>query len=568
MKIKSLTIKGFKSFGHNKQTLNLNTDSGDLILLYGKNGNGKSSLIGSFEYVLYGKVRGRTKKNSTLSSLPNRINGTLENSIIFTNDRGVEVEIQRGIGPSILNLYENGVLIDKHGKSSIDKKILNHVGIDIQTFNSFISMSINDFKNFTSLSNEEKQLLLDKMFNLEVINQLNDILKGLVSLNKKDLIRYDSEIASLSDSITSIKQSIQRTKKREEESFNDEIEGYKQSMEDRKDEYLSLKKNISKTKILLTEVTENFDRDREVYNGLIYELKGVNKDIELYNQGKCPTCSTEFIGSHFDEVKVLLDERKEIIVSTTSDMKSALTELKEKKEKIEKLLRDSEHSYNDITYFLRETKKRVDDLVKRKDNKNTEKNSGILSEFNKTLLDIEKKREDSIEGQIESKDKEMYYKELSKIFGENGVKKTIISNIIKPLNIYVQDNIRHMGLNFSVQIDDTFTAEIKDLGEIIDQDSLSTGESKKINICIMVAYLKMIRAKKNINVLFLDEVFASVDMEGVDEILTLLKSFAHEYKINIFVVHHANMNGEIFDRVIELRKNVFSEIIEIERILD
>lgn len=81
----------------------------------------------------------------------------------------------------------------------------------------------------------------------------------------------------------------------------------------------------------------------------------------------------------------------------------------------------------------------------------------------------------------------------------------------------------------------------------------------------MVAYLKMIRAKKKINVLFLDEVFASVDIDGIDEILTLLKAFAYEYNISIFVVHHANMNGDIFDRVIELRKNVFSEIVEINR---
>jgi hypothetical protein len=28
-------------------------------------------------------------------------------------------------------------------------------------------MSINDFKNFISLTNEEKQLLLDKLFNLK-----------------------------------------------------------------------------------------------------------------------------------------------------------------------------------------------------------------------------------------------------------------------------------------------------------------------------------------------------------------------------------------------------------------
>jgi ABC-type Mn2+/Zn2+ transport system ATPase subunit len=57
--------------------------------------------------------------------------------------------------------------------------------------------------------------------------------------------------------------------------------------------------------------------------------------------------------------------------------------------------------------------------------------------------------------------------------------------------------------------------------------------------------LKLIRTKKHINILFLDEVF-SVDLNGIQDILVLLKSFATEYNINIFVVHHAIMNEEIF----------------------
>ena len=76
MIISEITIKNFKSFGNNEQTLKLNTNKGELILLAGSNGNGKSSLIESFEYILYGAVKsGKTKKWATLSSLPNRING-------------------------------------------------------------------------------------------------------------------------------------------------------------------------------------------------------------------------------------------------------------------------------------------------------------------------------------------------------------------------------------------------------------------------------------------------------------------------------------------------------------
>lgn len=42
MLISEIGIRGFKSFGNNEQTVKLNTEKGELILLVGNNGNGKS----------------------------------------------------------------------------------------------------------------------------------------------------------------------------------------------------------------------------------------------------------------------------------------------------------------------------------------------------------------------------------------------------------------------------------------------------------------------------------------------------------------------------------------------
>ena len=158
----------------------------------------------------------------------------------------------------------------------------------------------------------------------------------------------------------------------------------------------------------------------------------------------------------------------------------------------------------------------------------------------------------------------MYYKELNRIFSEDGVKKSIISGIIKPINHFISENIKKMELPFDVKLDETFTAEIKNLGNIVDHDSLSTGEQKMTNVCILIAYLMLIRSKKTLNILFLDEVFSSIDLDNIHKILILLKSFANEYKINIFVVHHAVLNGEMFDRILLVEKNIFTTIKEIE----
>lgn len=44
MLISEIGIRGFKSYGNNEQVLKLNTESGELILLVGLNGSGKSVL--------------------------------------------------------------------------------------------------------------------------------------------------------------------------------------------------------------------------------------------------------------------------------------------------------------------------------------------------------------------------------------------------------------------------------------------------------------------------------------------------------------------------------------------
>jgi len=578
MLISEIGIRGYKSFGNNEQVLKLNTESGELVLLVGKNGNGKSSLLESFEYTLYGKVKsGKTKKWHKLSTLPNRINGELLNRIKFQSN-GAEVEIKRGISPSVLDLVENGVLCERAGKSNIDEKIEKYIGMDIETFKSFISMSINDFRNFISLTNEEKQLLLDKLFNLEVINILNGILKDLNKNNKVRLASLDSEISALDDSINSIKRSIEKSIERErleaelaiereKEDLQSEIDRISVEMNSKKDEYKSLKEKIEKIKLKESELIEELDLEKKQYINTQNDIKIVGQEIDLYDSGKCPTCRTDFDSDHFITLRGSLVEKKRTFEQVRLEIEDNIKKIKERQNKLKSLSEMTNNSFNDLNYLLRNYKAEIDKLSKKRDEQNVSKNlepSLNVKEFQNTINELEEKKELSQNMLTISKEKEMYYRELNRILSEEGVKKSIISGIIKPINFFIAENIKKMSLNFEVKLDETFTAEIRSLGSLVEHDSLSTGEQKLTNICILIAYLKLIRTKKHVNILFLDEVFASVDLDNIQKILTLLKSFSNDYNINIFVVHHAVLNQEMFDRILLIEKNIFSSIAELE----
>ena len=561
MLISEIGIRGYKSFGNNEQVLKLNTEKGELVLLVGNNGNGKSSLLESFEYAIYGKVKsGKAKKWHKLSSLPNRINGELLNRIKFISN-GTDVEIKRGISPGVLELIENGIPNERAGKANIDDKIEKYIGLDIETFKSFISMSINDFKNFISLTNEEKQLLLDKLFNLEVINILNGILKDINKNNKLRMASLDSEIRTLEDSIGSIKKSIEKAIEKAKENIQQEIETLTEEMNSKKEDYKLLKEKVDKIKEKDKILTDELDVEKRQLSTTQNEVRNVQKEISLYDSGKCPTCSTDFNSDHFISLRATLVEKKESFESVLLEINDNINVIKSKQTKLKTIADSTTTSFNDLNYLLRNYKSQIDALNNKKSKETGE--SVNVQEFQNTIDELDSKKTISQNNITICKEKELFYKELNRVFSEDGAKKSIIASIIKPINHFIDENIKKMGLPFDVKLDETFSSEIRSFGSIIEHDSLSTGESKKVNIAILIAYLKLIRTKKHINILFLDEVFSSIDIEGIDSILSLLKSFANDYNINIFVVHHAILNQEMFDKIIKINKEVFSSIEEV-----
>jgi len=561
MIIEEISIKNFKSFGNNQQVLKLNTEKGELILLAGANGNGKSSLINTFEFSLYGKCRSRTKKWATLQSLPNRINGELLTGIKFKSN-GTEVEVKRGLSPNIIELYENGILSDK-SKSNIDDTIQQYVGMDIETFKSFLSLSINDFKNFISLSSDEKELLLDKLFNLEVITILKDI---LVDINKNNQIRmksFDQEVSTLEDSINSIKSSISISLEKAKQNIQLEIDDLINEMNSKKDEYKQLKDKVEKIKLKENELNNDIENDKIQYNKTKNEIDNTQREIDLYDSGKCPTCRTDFNSDHFNHLKSTLIEKKESLQNIKTEIEDNIKSIKSKQLKLKQISDSTTTSFNDLNYLLKDYKSRIDKLKIKKENDINEESENI-QEFKNTIKELKSKKDKGLKNIDECKEKQIYYSEINKILSEDGVKKSIISGIVKPINKFIDDNLKRIGLPFEVNMDDSFNVEIKQLGNVIDQDTISTGESKLISLCILISYLRLIKTKKNLNVLFLDEVFASIDLDNVPKILILLKSLAVDFNVNIFVVYHAVLDNENFDRILRMEKNIHSQIVEIK----
>ena len=160
-------------------------------------------------------------------------------------------------------------------------------------------------------------------------------------------------------------------------------------------------------------------------------------------------------------------------------------------------------------------------------------------------------------------ERQIWVKTLDDVLSEKGVKQLAIRSILPSLNNEILHTLLSLHLPYKVIFNEDFNAQIFHLGEEISIPTLSTGEMKKVDFAVLVAIVKLMKIRfSSVNILFLDEIFSSVDPDGVHSILTTLRKLSDELKMNIFVINHAPMPTEIFDYKIEIsKKNNFSDIL-------
>ena len=88
-----------------------------------------------------------------------------------------------------------------------------------------------------------------------------------------------------------------------------------------------------------------------------------------------------------------------------------------------------------------------------------------------------------------------------------------------------------------------------------------------MNLIVLLAFIEIIKMKHSqMNVMFLDEIFSSLDKNNVYKAISVLKEYAIKYNMTIFVVSHEALPEEFFDyRIIVNQVDHFSdmEIIKI-----
>lgn len=543
MRITKVEWQNFTSYGNKKQELDLSNET-SLYQIVGENGAGKTSISQVITFALYGKVEGKKLKD-----IPNRINGNAWTKVTLDN-YGVEVVVERGLSPNTFKLIVNGTEYDKAGSRSIQEYLEDDIiGIPYYVFNNTLLLSINDFKSFIKMSPSDKRAIVDKIFGFHILNQMRDILK---TESRKIRQVLDNTIGKIS----SLESSIQNSYK-EMENLTDEIK------EQTKNKIIDLKKSLDKFsslsdhhKDLVREFKAEEDNLKSVLNDSSiavssYRLKvnDITKKLHLYAHDKCPTCESDLNSDFHSELKKELSLEKKKLEDKLEISEGNLTKYQEDEKEINKKKSSLIEKGIKIKSSTEDFQQKIKELESEDSNNQTEALERLVKNLQGDLDNFSSEK-------IKSEEKFIWLKTIDDILGEKGVKQMAIKTILPSLNSEIMELLTKMHLDYRVIFDEEFNASIYHMGIEISSQTLSTGEMKKVDFVVLIAIMKLMKMKfSNINLLFLDELFSSVDPDGVYAILNILKNTCRELGLNIFVINHAPMPHEIFDWKMEIQKN-------------
>lgn len=550
MKILKLEWKNFSSYGNKKQSLSF-TEANGLFQIIGENGAGKSSISQVITFGLYGKIEGKK-----LSDIPNRINGHAEVTIEFESNGNI-IKVERGLEPSYLNLYLNGIIYDQAGSRNVQDYLTDDlIGIPYYVFNNTISLSINDFKSFIKMSPQDKRAIVDKIFGFQILNRMRDTLKEESKKIKDRLDVISGNLESVNNSIGKsntemefLLSEIEAEAKEEINNLNSELDKFKNLQKIHSTHIEDFKKDESNFYSLLKESNQTLIENRSEYQDLSRRLK-------LYELDKCPTCESSLDTEFHKSAKDSLNVEKEKYSEAIKELETALNGLKVKENEIKS-------RKNDLISKGAKIETRISSIIKdlkKIENKDSDKQIQALKRI---IESMENDRENLSNESFKTEEKNNWLRLLDDILGERGVKQMAVKTILPSLNSEIFDLMREMHLDYQVIFDEEFKASLYHMGIEIPIQTLSTGEMKKIDFVVLISIMKLMKLKfSSINLLFLDELFSSVDPDGVHSILKILQKSSRDMGLNIFVINHAPMPHEIFDWKLEVSKtNNFSSIL-------
>lgn len=329
-----------------------------------------------------------------------------------------------------------------------------------------------------------------------------------------------------------------------------------------KSEFDLAKEKLNEITSEVSKIEQSIQSETKVKNSLDSDIASIAKQIES-KKTYADTLIPEF-NIDKDSKDILTNKLEEYNKDKIfgDELNSEITKLREVVSTAKIELATIETTINNHKKDVKE----INEKINKKKEESKEDSIGITK---KQIVDSKKELVSAQELMGKSSDDIQILDFMSVMFGEEGIKKTVIGTFVPVLNKAIEKNLRVFGLPFSIEFTDSLNYIFHNgYGSAMVYDALSNGQKQKLHFSISMAFRDFVSmvGDFNINILFLDEILdISVDPFGVEQIVEILKTKVESVEGIYLMTHHL---GDTFyhewNHVVEIvYDGKFSEIVEV-----
>lgn len=533
------------------ENLHLQLNTNCTVLIKATNGKGKSSILSSLVWALYGKnLKGVSNVNTWESVRPKDYLGTIV-ELYFQKDshlfKIIRCQKYKGTlddgakGNDRLIFLKDNELVNVKGKNQIQDEICKEVGLSYTLFMNSIMFG-QGIKRLIQESNSDKKKIFEEVFDLEFLN----LAKGIAQQDKNNLISKVNEIEHQSELL---KRELDTNREAyfdlrdREKSFKQKIKEEKRELKQDREKLTKLL--IEKKKQIKDEVDTSLQVKIKRQNNLILDLRGKIKDAKNLSNVPLKKVIKELViqleSGHYK--RALRDAKS--IYKAFSDLDKYDKEYQEALGRLEKLsnvndkYKKLKSDCDDIASDIASIDEDLDKLKREKLKVMSPKYKQKLKEIRKKLRKVD---EDFHNKELEL---ENYNWLIDDPLGNNGIKAYLFDSSLDRLNSTLEKYAQVLGFRIEFTIDlgtarKDFVTLIERDGQIIDYDELSGGEKQICNIAMAFAMNEALTASKGINLAFLDEVFESLSSDNIEVVISLIRHTFSD-KTLLLITHHDSL---------------------------
>ncbi len=509
LEFKQIFFKNILSFSNKLSEIDLTSFNN--IVITGKNGHGKSTIIEAIYYALYGKPYRKTPLHGLINNVSNK---GLYVKLEFSN-LGHDYIIERGQAPNILILHKDGSEVKENvGKVEFQKRIDKIIGVDFRIFNQICLIDNTFYKPFMSLNPNEKRLVADNIFGLELVTSMAQKCKEYRSKINEQLVSGLNKIEITKEKIRLNQSFSAENIEKDIKNIEDDIKIATKDIQDnlkKHNQNNTLVENFD-TKLQIKEKQfDDYDEEKQLKverkNRLESDLSHLNKKLRLMKEGKCKECGQDYKVSkvEMDDMEKRITKVKDAIVKIETSIQDIVANKTKTKSDIDKIKEKINETKSLMTSLSNANIRLVLDKDKFKDKikeLNERKKEFDTDELEKELSDTETKykKDTTMSNRVRT---------ASTILSDTGIRSYIINKYLPVFNKSLHKYLQVMEIGLPFELNSEFNQHIDPRKRgVMPYEQLSSGQKARINLAIMFSLIEFAELKSGsrINLLMLDEV--------------------------------------------------------------